>query len=80
MAPQTKLAILGIAISSSNEVVVGQQGLVMTRAGDGDWQVVESGLSEQLLNIDINENGLAVAVGGFGFVAGIGEFHHDVED
>ena len=66
---KTSLALLGVKRAGDHQVVVGQQGLVMTRAGDGEWQDVKSGIEKRLLNVDMNEAGLTVAVGEFGYVA-----------
>ena len=66
---KTSLALLGVKRSGDHQVVVGQQGLVMTRTGDGEWQDVKSGLDKRLLNVDMNEAGLTIAVGEFGYVA-----------
>ena len=66
---KTSLALLGVKRAGDHQVVVGQQGLVMTRVGDGEWQDVKSGLDKRLLNVDMNEAGLTIAVGEFGYVA-----------
>ena len=66
---KTSLALLGVKRAGDHQVVVGQQGLVMTRSGDGEWQDVKSGLDKRLLNVDMNEAGLTIAVGEFGYVA-----------
>ena len=65
---KTSLALLGVKRTGDHQIVVGQQGLVMTRSGDGAWQEVKSGFDKRLLNVDLNEAGLAVIVGEFGFV------------
>jgi photosystem II stability/assembly factor-like uncharacterized protein len=66
---KTPLALLGVQFAGEHSVAVGQQGLVLTRSGAGEWQKVESGLTQRLLNVGMNEQGLAIAVGEFGFVA-----------
>lgn len=67
--PKTLLALLGIARSGDKRIIVGQRGLVMTRSGSDDWTVVDSGMEQRLLNVDLHESGYAVTVGEFGFVA-----------
>lgn len=67
--PATTLALLGVSRAGTHQLVVGQQGLAMTREDGGDWTVVDTGFTQRLLNVDMNEQGLAVAVGEFGFVA-----------
>ncbi|MEQ8231363.1 MAG: YCF48-related protein [Gammaproteobacteria bacterium] len=67
--PVTKLALLGVTRANKRQLVVGQQGLVMTRADGGEWSVVDTGFSQRLLNVDMNEAGLAFTIGEFGFVA-----------
>lgn len=69
LPPQTPLALLGVKRAGDHTVIVGQQGLVLTRAGEGDWVAVKSGITQRLLNVGMNATGLAVAVGEFGFVA-----------
>ena len=65
---KTTLGLLGVKRSGDHQIVVGQQGLVLTRSGDGEWQEVKSGFDKRLLNVDLNPAGLAVTVGEFGFV------------
>ncbi len=67
--PKTQLSLLGIARGGDKHVVVGQQGVVLTRAGGGDWEATDSGLTQRLLNVGMNSSGMAVAVGEFGFAA-----------
>lgn len=69
LQPQTHLGLFGIAHAAGKTVVVGQQGFVMTRDGDSDWQVVDSGFDQRLLNVGMNDAGLAVSIGEFGFIA-----------
>ena len=71
--PLTKKALFGIASNETNEIIVGQEGTVMTRKRGGDWTVTESGLTERLLNVGMNASGLAVTVGEFGFMAKSGD-------
>ena len=67
--PKTPLSLLGITRAGDKQIVVGQQGFVMTRAGADDWEIIDSGFPQRLLNVDMNEAGLAMAVGEFGFLA-----------
>jgi photosystem II stability/assembly factor-like uncharacterized protein len=63
----TEQSLFGIARAGNKSILVGQQGVVFTREGDGEWNEVESGITERLLNVAMNESGIAVAVGAFGF-------------
>jgi photosystem II stability/assembly factor-like uncharacterized protein len=65
---KTPLGLLGVKRVAERYIVVGQQGFVMTRTGDGDWTHVASGFKQRLMGVDMNEGGLAVVVGEFGFV------------
>jgi photosystem II stability/assembly factor-like uncharacterized protein len=67
--PVTKLALLGVVRANKRQVVVGQQGLVITREDGGEWSVVDTGFSQRLLNVDMNDAGLTFTIGEFGFVA-----------
>lgn len=66
---KTSLGLLGVKRAGDHTVVVGQQGFVLTKTGDGEWQEVKSGLDKRLLNVDMNEAGLTIAVGEFGYIA-----------
>ena len=66
--PKTGLAVLGIAIQGDRQVVVGMQGLIMTRSGDADWQAVDSGIDARMMNVAVGKSGLTIAVGEFGFI------------
>lgn len=61
-------ALLGVSCGKEVSLVVGQTGLIMRKAGDGDWVNVDSGTDQRLLSVSANESGLAVVVGGFGTV------------
>jgi len=69
LEPPTTLALLGVSRAGKRQVVVGQQGFAMTREDDGEWTVVDTGFTQRLLNVDMHDSGLAVAVGEFGFIA-----------
>ncbi len=62
----TKLSLLGVAISGQRVIAVGQMGVVLTKSGDGEWQLVESGTQERLFSVDVNAQGNALTVGAFG--------------
>ena len=62
------LALLGVNCGKDVSLVVGQTGLIMRKAGDGDWTKVDSGTDQRLLSVSANDSGLAVVVGGFGSV------------
>jgi len=61
-------ALLGVSCGKSSSLLVGQTGLIMRKAGDGEWAKVDSGTDQRLLSVSANESGLAVVVGGFGTV------------
>lgn len=61
-------ALLGVAISGSYQIAVGQAGLIVSRDDDGTWRKRESGTPERLMNVDVNSDGTAFAVGAFGSV------------
>lgn len=61
-------ALLGVSCGKDVSLVVGQGGLILRKAGDGDWVKIDSGTDQRLLSVSANASGLAVAVGGFGTV------------
>jgi hypothetical protein len=64
--PVTTRALLGVAMAGERAVAVGQGGTVVVRGADGQWSAVASGIEERLLAVDVDAQGIAVAVGGFG--------------
>lgn len=66
--PFTDQALLGIASAGDRQVIVGQAGTFITRVGDGDWKKVPNDIGLRLLNVDLDESGLVVAVGEFGAI------------
>ena len=64
----TDKALLGVSCSGKAPIAVGQSGTIQIRSDSGEWQAVSSGSDLRLLSVDANEQGLAVAVGGFGAV------------
>jgi photosystem II stability/assembly factor-like uncharacterized protein len=47
-------------------LVVGQEGIILSREGNQPWQTRKSGTTERLLNVAMADSGLAMVVGGFG--------------
>jgi photosystem II stability/assembly factor-like uncharacterized protein len=66
--PVTDQGLLGIATSGDRQIIVGQGGVVLSRVGDGKWDVLENDIGLRLLNVAIDESGLVVAVGEFGAI------------
>ncbi len=62
------LSLLGAAVAGDRRVAVGQMGLVMVKRDSSEWSVVATGTEERLMDVSLNRNGLAVAVGSFGTV------------
>lgn len=62
----TDLALLAVALHDSGAIAVGQQGLVLLRGLEGEWQEVSVDTEERLLNVAANRHGHAVIVGAFG--------------
>ena len=63
-----ELSLLGVAVTPSLSIAVGQMGSIALRDTTGVWTTTESGTTERLLQIAIGPSGLAVAVGAFGTV------------
>ena len=70
----TPLAMLGIDLKDGHAVAVGQMGSVYVRDGQGEWSKAETGTSERLMNVALNRQGQAVAVGAFGTVLRSADF------
>lgn len=66
--PITDKALFGVSCGGKDAIAVGQEGVIQVRAATGEWQVADSGSEQRLLSVDTNNQGLAVAVGGFGTV------------
>ena len=66
--PVTDQGLLGIATAGDRQIIVGQAGTVLTRVGDAKWEQLENDISVRLLNVDIHESGLVLAVGEFGAI------------
>jgi photosystem II stability/assembly factor-like uncharacterized protein len=63
----TQRALLDVNCGPGVQFIVGQEGLIFRRDGDS-FEQVESGSDQRLLAVASNQDGLAVAVGGFGTV------------
>lgn len=60
-------AMLGCILKHGTGLVVGQNGAIYRREGEG-WTAVASGTTARLFDVDVNAAGLAVAVGAFGTI------------
>lgn len=69
LPPKTPLGLFGVTRAGDRVLVAGQQGTVMRRVGDGEWEMLDSGFSQRVLNIGLNDAGIAAVVGEFGFIA-----------
>ena len=63
----TQAALLDVNCGPGAQFIVGQEGLVYRREGDG-FRQLDSGSDQRLLAVTSNEDGLVFAVGGFGTV------------
>ena len=61
------VALLGLDCHGQRPIAVGQAGALYIKQASG-WEAVESGTVERLFSVSANQQGLAVAVGGFGAV------------
>ena len=59
-------ALLSVTTAGEHVLVVGQEGIILTREGNGPWQAQESGTAERILSAAMSDDGLAIAAGGFG--------------
>jgi len=65
----TSLALLGVAITETRTIAVGQKGLIVVRgANESSWTSARSGTTNRLFSVGLNRQGEAVAVGAFGTV------------
>ena len=62
----TNLALTSIALTKKGAVAVGQLGEVVVNVGWKGWKQIGSDARMRLLGVDMNERGLAIAVGAFG--------------
>ncbi len=62
-------SILGLALGRETSLAVGQGGRAWRRDGDEAWEPMSMPSQERWLNVDLIDDGLAVAVGGFGALA-----------
>lgn len=65
---KTESTLLGASCNGAKRIVVGQQGSIFVEGDDKSWASIEPITGERLLAVDMNTNGLAVAVGGFGTI------------
>ena len=64
-----ELSLMAIAMTPGRSIVVGQQGAIFVATGTEPYRRVDSGSTERLLSVALDEvSGRAVAVGGFGTV------------
>lgn len=66
--PPTQLSLLGVDINGTQELAVGQMGLILKRDAQAAWQKIDSGTEERLFAVSLNRHGVAAAVGSFGTV------------
>ena len=62
----TQLSLLGVDIKGTQQLAVGQMGLILKRDSQSGWQKVDSGTEERLFAVSLNRHGVAAAVGSFG--------------
>ncbi len=67
--PLTNKALLGVTAAGDTQIVVGQQGTIFRRIEGADWKQVEAGLTQRIMDVDLNDSGLGYIVGEFGFMA-----------
>lgn len=68
-----ELSLLGVGLSQSHAIAVGQQGQIFVRDQGKGWSKASSGTDNRLLSVSVNANGAAVAVGAFGTVLKSGD-------
>jgi photosystem II stability/assembly factor-like uncharacterized protein len=66
--PLTELSLFGVVRKQGKCIAVGQQGTIFRASDCQNWVKVDSGSNGRLLEVDVNNNGLAFTVGGFGEV------------
>lgn len=64
---KSKSALLGAECLSDKVIVVGQEGAIHIKT-NGEWQEVETPTQERLFAVEMTDDGLGIAVGGFGTV------------
>lgn len=62
----TDLALLAVARRAGRCIAGGQEGLLMVADDCSDWKVLRPATGGRILAVEVNEHGLAFAVGGFG--------------
>ncbi len=58
--------MVGVATNGKRTIMVGEMGHILVGGENGPWHKAVSGTTQRLLNVSINDNGLAFAVGAFG--------------
>lgn len=66
--PFTDIALFGIVRRGGRCIAVGQQGAIFTSPDCVKWQQAPAITKARLLAVDVNANGVAYAVGGFGTI------------
>lgn len=67
-------ALLSVAMSADRSLVVGQEGMILTRNGSETWKQRDGGTAERLLSVAMADSGLAIAVGAFGTILKSSDF------
>ena len=66
--PMSNLALMSVAMREGKCIAVGQVGLAYTSDDCKSWKAVPTGTKSRLLSVDMNRQGLAYAIGGFGTI------------
>ncbi len=64
----TSLSLIDVAVQGDRRLTVGQMGTIWVSDSGEAWRSVESGTEERLLAVDMNADGLAIAVGSFDLI------------
>lgn len=64
--PLTELSLFGVVRKKGKCIAVGQQGTVFQASDCKNWIKADADTNERLLEVSLNSDGLAFAVGGFG--------------
>lgn len=65
-APFTDLALFDVVRRKGRCIAVGQSGAIFSSSDCVTWRAAQSGTKARLLGVDVNAQGIAYAVGGFG--------------
>jgi photosystem II stability/assembly factor-like uncharacterized protein len=66
--PMSNLALMSVTMRDGKCIAVGQIGLAYTSDDCKAWKAVPTGTKSRLLAVDMNRQGLAYAIGGFGTI------------